>query len=70
MNIRSYNHDRDREAIHRIWREVRVPRRLTLDDWERVHQALLARHRGHGSEIALPALGIRVWVGTYLLPLA
>ncbi len=26
----------------------RVPRRLTADDWEAVHTARLARHRGHG----------------------
>jgi len=27
----------------------RVPRRLTTDDWEMVHAALLARQRGHGA---------------------
>lgn len=29
--------------------QARVPRRLTKDDWEMVHTALLARRRGHGA---------------------
>ncbi|GAB4454834.1 MAG: hypothetical protein Kow00120_24570 [Anaerolineae bacterium] len=32
----------------------RMPRRLTPDDWERVHAAFLARRRGHGSITVTP----------------
>lgn len=33
----------------RIDQSFRVPQRLNKDDWERIHQAALARLRGHGS---------------------
>ncbi len=35
-------------------RQPRVPRRLTKDDWQIVHQAMLARQKGHGSLNILP----------------
>ncbi len=50
-----YEHWRSFDPAHlTVTHKARVPRRLTPDDWERVHQALLARQSGHGACSLLP----------------
>ncbi len=42
-----------------VTNKARIPRRLTLDDWKLVHQAMLARQRGHGACTLLPPATMR-----------
>ncbi len=50
-------------AVLQIDRPFRVPERLTLDDWKRVHHALLHRHPAHGRANLNPASIARAEMG-------
>ena len=50
-------------ALLTVQRKTRVPRRLTVDDYEAMHQAMLARRRGHGAVNLLPPSNFRAEMG-------
>ena len=55
-----YEHWRSFDPAHlTVKSKARVPQRLTLDDWEMIHQAMVNRQRGHGACTLLPPATVR-----------
>ncbi len=50
-------------ALLTLKRKTRVPRRLTPDDWEMIHRAMLNRQQGHGAVNLLNASNFRAEMG-------
>lgn len=52
----------------KVEKKPRVPRRLTKDDWQQIHEAMMVRYRGHGGLNLLPAAFVQaelLWPGGF-----